>query len=52
MKKVTRLHVRAHPEDSTSCLLTLKLTDTLEAAQDAQRMRRVGGATKPHSDEC
>ena len=41
-EKVTRPHVRAHPEDSTSCLRTLKLTVTLEAAQDAQRLRRVG----------
>ena len=32
-------------------LRTLKLTETLEAAQDAQRLHRMG-ATKPHNDEC
>ena len=32
---------RLSPEDSTSYLLTLKLTDILEAAQDAQRLHRV-----------
>ena len=31
---------------------TLKLTDTLEAAQDAQRLHRLEKATKPHNDEC
>ena len=29
---------KLNPEDSTSCLRRLKLTDTLEAAQDAQRL--------------
>ena len=28
-------------EDSTSCLRTLKLTDTLEAAQDVQHLHRM-----------
>ena len=28
-------------EDSTSCLRTLKLADTLEAAQNAQRLHRM-----------
>ena len=32
---------RLNPEDSTSCLRTLKLTDTLEAAQDVQRLHRM-----------
>ena len=32
---------RWNPEDSTSCLRTLKLTDTLEAAQDVQRLHRM-----------
>ena len=32
---------KLNPEDSTSCLRTLKLTDTLEAAQDAQRLHRM-----------
>ena len=43
---------KLNPEDSTSCLRTLKLTDTLEAAQDAQRLHRMEKATKPHHDEC
>ena len=43
---------KLNPEDSTSCLRTLTLTDILEAAQDAQRMHRNGKATKPHNDEC
>ena len=30
-----------NPEDSTSCLRTLKLTDTPEAAQDVQRLHRM-----------
>ena len=33
---------KLNPEDSTSCLRTLKLTDTREAAQDAQRLHRMG----------
>ena len=33
---------RLNPEDSTFCLRTLKLTDTLEAAQAAQRLHRMG----------
>ena len=41
---------RLNPEDSTSWLRTLKLTDTLEAAQDVQ-LASHGKATKPH-DEC
>ena len=32
---------RLNPEDSRSCLRTLKLTDTREAAQAAQRLRRM-----------
>ena len=32
---------RLNPEDSTSYLRTLKLTDTLEVAQDAQRLHRM-----------
>ena len=32
---------KLNPEDSTSCLRTLKLTDTLEAAQDAQLLHRM-----------
>ena len=32
---------RLNPEDSTSCLRTLKLTDTLEAAQAVQRLHRM-----------
>ena len=30
-----------NPKDCTSCLRTLKLTDTLEAGQDAQRLHRM-----------
>ena len=32
---------KLNPEDSTSCLRTLTLTDTLDAAQDAQRLYRM-----------
>ena len=32
---------RLNPEDSTSCLRILKLTDTLEAAQGVQRLHRM-----------
>ena len=32
---------KLNPEGSTSCVRTLKLTDTLEAAQDAQRLHRM-----------
>ena len=34
--------LKERPEDSTSCLRTLKLTDTLEGAQDAQRLHHMG----------
>ena len=33
--------LKLNPEDSTSCVRTLKLTDTREAAQDAQRLHRM-----------
>ena len=39
---------KLNPEDSTSCLRTLKLTDTLEAAQDAQRFHRME-KRQPHT---
>ena len=32
---------KSNPEDSTSCLRILKLTDRLETAQDAQRLSRM-----------
>ena len=32
---------KLNPEDSTCCRLTLKLTDTLEAAQDVQHLHRM-----------
>ena len=32
---------RLNPEDSTSCLRSLKLTDTLEAAQAVERLHRM-----------
>ena len=41
-----------NPEDSTSCLRTSNLTDTLEAAQDGAALASHGRATKPHNDEC
>ena len=43
---------RLNPEDSTSGLRTLKLTDTLEAAQAVHALASHGKATKPHNDEC
>ena len=33
---------KLNPEDSTSCLRTLELTDTREAAQNVQRLHRMG----------
>ena len=38
---VVEEHLKLNPENSTSRLRTLKLTDTLEAARDVQRLNRM-----------
>ena len=39
MPRIVVGRAKLNPEDCTSCLRTMKLTDALEAAQDAQRLR-------------
>ena len=48
MKELQRLN----PEDSASCLRTLKLTDTLEADQDVQRLHRMERRPSHITNEC
>ena len=39
-------------EDPTFCLLTLRLTDTLEVVRVCAALASHGRATKSHNDEC
>ena len=41
-----------NPDGSTSCLRTLKLTDTLEGCPGCAALASHGKATKPHDGEC
>ena len=43
---------RLYPKDFTSCLRTLKLTDTRESCPGCAALASHGKATTPHNDEC